>query len=511
MRYWVVIGWVALGFVGCGDDDAAVRCGDGVCNGGESCETCAEDCEPCPDPVCGDEVCNGTEGCASCPRDCGACSDPVCGDGTCENPEDCRSCSVDCGACPVVCGDGVCDPAEDCASCPWDCGACPICGDGVCNGDDDCTGCPGDCGTCPPVSCGDGACTGTEECRNCPGDCGVCAVVGDGVLRVVSVEQVAQLTGQPSLNDTGAVAVYGTDLGSMFVHGDDRLYFLFGDTFGAPGHPTTSGDWRSNTMAWSTDLDPRDGVRFDGWIVDGAGRARALVEGDHAPNDGSGEVTKIPTCGWSDFGRMYVWLMSVRRWGDPGRWDVNFAELATSDDDGETWVRTGVQWPSTSNFIQVATVEHGLQRWFLGIPAGRFGGVKVARVDPGAVLDRGAYEYWAHGAWVALESAAAEVVPGPVGELSVVWNRYVNRWLMTYLNESAGRIELRQATDPAGPWSEPFELASSVGYPGLYGAFLSPWLVEDYGRVVYFVMSQWGPYNTFLMKATLERIEGLAP
>ena len=511
MRGWIAAGWLVLAVAGCGDDAPAGRCGDGACNGGERCDTCAADCGACPAPVCGDGACNGTEGCWSCPADCGACPDPVCGDGACENPENCRTCVADCGTCPAVCADGVCDPGEDCANCAEDCGPCPRCGNGVCDGDDDCTSCPVDCGSCPPVSCGDGACTGTEDCRNCPGDCGVCAGLGQGIRRIVSVERVAQLTGQPSLNNTGAVNVYGADLGSMFVHGDDRLYFLFGDTFGPPGTPVGSGDWRSNTMAWSADLDPRDGVSFDGWITDGAGRARALVEGDHDPNDGTGEVTKIPTCGWSDGSRMYLWFMSVRRWGDPGRWDANFAEIATSDDDGATWVRSGARWPATSNFIQVATVEHGGRRWFFGIPAGRFGGVKAARVDPARVLEPGAYEYEAHGTWVGDEAAAAEVVPGPVGELSVLWDGYVGRWLMTYLDESAGRIELREAPDPAGPWGEPWELVSSADYPGLYGAFLSPRLQEDYGRVVYFVMSQWGPYNTFLMRAAFERIEGPAP
>jgi hypothetical protein len=410
-----------------------------------------------------------------------------------------------------VCPDGVCDPTEDCTGCPSDCGPCPVCGDGVCNGDDDCTSCPGDCGTCPPVTCGDGACTGTEECRNCAGDCGVCHGLGEGIGSIVSVEQVVRLTGEPSFNSTGAVNVYGTDLGSMFVHDDERLYLLFGDTFGAPGTPVGSGDWRSNVMAWSTDLDPRDGISFGGWITDGSGHARVLVEGDHDPNDGTGEVTKIPTCGWSESGRMYLWFMSVSRWGDPGQWDVNFAEIATSDDDGATWGRSGVQWGAASNFVQVATAEHGLKRWFLGIPAGRFGGVQVARVDPADVLDRSAYEYWAGSTWTGAEGPAATVVPGPVGELSVLWNQYVGKWLMTYLNETAGRIEVREAGELTGPWSEPWELVSGAAHPGLYGAFLSPRLVEDYGRVVYFVMSQWGPYNTFLMKATFERIEPLAP
>lgn len=84
---------------------------------------------------------------------------------------------------------------------------------------------------------------------------------------VVSVQQIGQLTGQPSMNNTGAVNVYGTDLGSMFTHSDGRIYFLFGDTFGAPG-PPGSGDWRSNTLAYTTDVRACDGITFEGWITD---------------------------------------------------------------------------------------------------------------------------------------------------------------------------------------------------------------------------------------------------
>lgn len=47
-------------------------CGDGLCNGQETCNTCALDCGPCG-PVCGDSVCNGAETCSSCALDCGPC------------------------------------------------------------------------------------------------------------------------------------------------------------------------------------------------------------------------------------------------------------------------------------------------------------------------------------------------------------------------------------------------------------------------------------------------------
>lgn len=47
-------------------------CGDGACNGAETCGTCAKDCGPCP--TCGDHACNGKETCSTCPTDCGACA-----------------------------------------------------------------------------------------------------------------------------------------------------------------------------------------------------------------------------------------------------------------------------------------------------------------------------------------------------------------------------------------------------------------------------------------------------
>ncbi len=47
-----------------------------------------------------------------------------CGDGTCNSGEDCSSCAADCGVCGPVCGDAVCDSDEDCSGCTADCGAC---------------------------------------------------------------------------------------------------------------------------------------------------------------------------------------------------------------------------------------------------------------------------------------------------------------------------------------------------------------------------------------------------
>ena len=69
-------------------------CGNGQCEPGETCRTCANDCGVCPPPVCGDGTCDETESCESCSRDCGAC--PVCGDGICQANENFQTCPQDC-------------------------------------------------------------------------------------------------------------------------------------------------------------------------------------------------------------------------------------------------------------------------------------------------------------------------------------------------------------------------------------------------------------------------------
>jgi Domain of unknown function (DUF4185) len=77
-------------------------------------------------------------------------------------------------------------------------------------------------------------------------------------------------------------------------------------------------------------------------------------------------------------------------------------------------------------------------------------------------------------------------------------------WLFTYLNEDTAQIELREAENPWGPWSVPIALATAHEFPQLYGAFMTPSFLRDSGKSLYFVMSMFGPYQAFLMKAELQ-------
>lgn len=342
-----------------------------------------------------------------------------------------------------------------------------------------------------------------------PGDVPVADAEDVALTGVGEVSVVMQLTGEDSPNETDEYLVHGTDLGSMFEH-DGLIYFVFGDTFGPRKRGATGAGgalWRSNVLAYTSDRNPSDGILFDGFIVDSTGSAKQVVYSSH----GGGEVTKIPTGGVSTNGVIYLYFMSVRKWGEAGQWLANYGGMARSTDDGRSFdILDQPRWPGESNFIQITVATAGEYLYFWCIPAGRFGGVQLMRVRPSDIEEFGAYEYFAGTGftgerWVSDLEDAATIVEQPVGELSVIYNNYLERWIMTYLNEKSRAIEIREAINPWGPWSEPFELASAGRYPALYGAYLHPEYVEDDGRVVYFTMSQWGPYNVFLMRAELER------
>lgn len=323
------------------------------------------------------------------------------------------------------------------------------------------------------------------------------------LLGVEDVEFVAWVTGPDSPNQTDInYDVDGTDLGSMFAL-DDTLYIAFGDTFGCcrpAGGGAGGSNWRSNVLAYTTDRELDDGITFDGMITERNGDARLVLRKQ------SGDITVIPTAGIALDERLYLHYMAVGHWGANGEWTLNRSGWAYSDDAGQTWrLPSDAVWDGDTQFGQTALVQHESYVYIFGIHGGRFGAVALARVPVEGVLDMSAYTYWDGSEWVSDLEAAAEIASAPVGELSVVWNSYLNRWIMTYLNEFRRAIVIREAPELTGEWSEPLELVSGDDYPSLYGAYLHPWASD--GEVIYFNMSQWGAYNVRLMRARLVKAE----
>lgn len=318
--------------------------------------------------------------------------------------------------------------------------------------------------------------------------------------------------------------ICGTDLGTM-TELDNRIYFAFGDTFGYAdgvcGRDNQQANWRSNVLAWTNVVDPKDGLALSDWLAGPDGRAIAVIEGAHqTPVDGQPtEQTKIPTAMVAVGSAIHLHYMSIHDFAaKSGAWNCNYSAWVTSLDGGQSWTPDAGQFTdASSNFMELALTADvtpdnpkGEFVYALGTPAGRFGAARLGRAPAATVTDPTSWQYCSgldstgEPAWAATESAAVDMVAAPVGEASILWNPALQRWMYTYLNEDAAALQLREAPFLWGPWSDPHTLATANDYPQLYGAFMTRSLLSSDGLTLYFVMSQFGPYDTFLMKAELK-------
>ncbi|MCY1126888.1 DUF4185 domain-containing protein [Frigidibacter sp. RF13] len=329
----------------------------------------------------------------------------------------------------------------------------------------------------------------------------------------VTSTKVQPLTGPEASADVQALDICGTDLGTM-AEIDGTIVIAFGDTFG------WQGDWcqkfgpnmRSNAIAFTRDLDPSDGVVIDAWLTGPDGHAKAAVEGWHdAPF--TGEQSKIPTAMVAVGDTLYLHYMSMHGYS-PGMGTIcNYSRFITSKDGGRTWDRgSGDFGDHLSNFnMRALSAEAGTGNedaryvYAIGTPCGRAGGARAARVSAGELLQTEAWEYWDGSVWQKDRARAVEVILPAASEGSLVWNAGIGRWMYSTINEVSEALELRFADRPEGPWSEPVALARAADYPLLYGSYMTPSWIEDDGLTFYFIMSQFGLYNTFLMKAELQR------
>ena len=328
----------------------------------------------------------------------------------------------------------------------------------------------------------------------------------------VTSEKVKALTGPNAPAPMKGPDICGTDLGTM-AEIDGKVVLAFGDTFGWNDNACIrfGPNWRSNVLAFTTDLDASDGIVIDDWVTGEDGKAVEIAKGAHQ-DAFKGEQTKIPTAMVTVGDTLYLHYMSVNGFSSMGGvWLCNWSRFISSSDGGKTWSPGPDEFGSfKSSFNMLALSaqpgtgnEGGKYVYAVGTPCGRFAGARVGRVVADKVLDTKAWEYFDGAGWVSDQAQAAEVIRPGVGEGSLVWNPGIGRWMYSTLNELSEAIELRFAERPEGPWSAPQVLARGSDYAQAYGAYMTPsWISAD-GLAFYFVMSQFGPYNTYIMKAVL--------
>ncbi|MFH1376290.1 MAG: NosD domain-containing protein [Candidatus Woesearchaeota archaeon] len=112
-----------LGGIGCVTAGGEPECGDGECNGGETCSTCPGDCMCPPDRSCGDNPL-WQNGCPKYYNCCDKGNGEECYEGLCANPY--------CGSNSLVCEDGDSCGCSECEGEPDNCGLGLACVEGVC-------------------------------------------------------------------------------------------------------------------------------------------------------------------------------------------------------------------------------------------------------------------------------------------------------------------------------------------------------------------------------------------
>ncbi|TKC15412.1 DUF4185 domain-containing protein [Robertmurraya kyonggiensis] len=322
------------------------------------------------------------------------------------------------------------------------------------------------------------------------------------------------LEGETIPNPSNTPENYGltaTDLGIVWDATTDpehkKVMVAFGDSYddGWGGFGGGGTGWRGNLLALSEDTDLTDGMTFSTMIADEEtpNYAKEIIYSAHNTS-GSSDFTAIPTAGVTVGDRHFIHYMQIRNWGANGRWNTNFSEIAYSDDEGQNWTKSGIKWGADSKFAQAAFLNDSVNVYMFGTPAGRFDAAYLARVKPENMLVKEEYEYWNGSEWIKNnEAAAVPVIEAPVSELSVAYNSKYKKYIMTYLNENRYALVMRSSDSLTGGWSDEVEIATGAEFPGLYGAFIHPWTND--GDDLYFVMSEWGPYNTVLMHSTLSK------
>lgn len=348
-----------------------------------------------------------------------------------------------------------------------------------------------------------------------------------------STKKIEQLVGdydrqlsRPTANRTNErFGVHATDLGVPFEH-NGKTYVAFGDI------PPATND--QDPLAFTTDTTPEDGIRLD-FVTNPDGNYRPIeipgisMKGFEVPMEG---------VSWDSI--MYIYATTDRM----GR-----SVVAKSVDDGYTF--TKLYDLSSTKFINVSVVKTTSDvaypeptdtdiQVMLGSGRYRESNIFLAyqRADR---IEQDSLQYFKGlidkmPVWTKEESEAVPLFYQPcVGELSVSYNEFINKWIVLYNCGSPRGINCRTADNPWGPWSEPFVIfdpdtnvdkgycyfmhsswevqrCDNVHDPGReneWGGEYGPYQFEkfatgnSYQTTIYYTLSTWNPYTVVLMKSTL--------
>lgn len=240
----------------------------------------------------------------------------------------------------------------------------------------------------------------------------------------------------------------------------------------------------------------------------------------------SNVISTIPTGALCLNGTYYIWYMEVRgEFEATGEWSVYRNCVVKSEDKGVTWTKVqGLDWVCydsseqegiAPNFGQICPLDgNDGYVYIYGIPGGRSGGVKLGRVAYDRIEDFESYEYyrsqdadgnvdWRKGSngLRSIKAQSSSYIVAPMcGEISVCYNPYLRRFVMTYLQGNTS-IVIRRSSKPWGKWSDSDVIMNQSDMNGLYGGFGNSALMTHDGKRMYLFVSEWYPaYNVHFVE-----------
>jgi hypothetical protein len=97
---------------------------------------------------------------------------------------------------------------------------------------------------------------------------------------------------------------------------------------------------------------------------------------------------------------------------------------------------------------------------------------------------------------------AARPIVGGVGELSVMWNQYLGKYIML-TTDPYNSVVLRTAPTPQGPWTPPHVLIDTRALPTAYAPMIFPYQT---GKDLYYLLTIHSQYNVVLMRTPLDSV-----
>lgn len=358
--------------------------------------------------------------------------------------------------------------------------------------------------------------------------------------------KISQLTGdydrhlnKPVLSQSLArYRIEGTDLGVPFQDGD-ITWLLFGDTWGPKAE-------LHDVIGYTSDKTPEKGLKLD-FVTDDIG----VYQGIMIPGISTTGAFEVPTGGLVIDDQFYIWITTDHS----EKVAMGRSVLATASREKAMKAAFSKVYDfSTSKFINVSPVRIKNSDWDLlpkqegeglmlfGSGTYRESQIYLAYLPLLEIKNKSAIRYFAgikdgKPLWNKSEKDAQPIFwqsNSQVGELSVTFNSFIDKWILLYNHGDPRGINLRTADTPWGPWSDTqviFHPWDDRGYchfihtdwrvnkcdnlhntgrenewGGEYGPYQFGHFATgiDQSTTIYFTMSTWNPYDVVLMKARLK-------